>query len=151
MHTHHHHHQYGWGWGWIGGEWDDLRLEREPHWHWHWYWWRPAFRPGNVPYRLRAWQPDLTGHTTEAFRRRFRIWLGRRVITPPAGTPPPVEAAEMPNLVVFNLPGTFAYQPSAGLTAAIIEVVAGGGGGGWANVGTGTAGAGGGGGSGGYS
>lgn len=74
------HSNTGWGWDWIDGRWDtpSRRHERDPFWHWHWFWWRPGMRPGSVPYRLRAWQPDVTAHTVEQFRRHLRPWAANR-------------------------------------------------------------------------
>lgn len=81
--------QNGWAWqcgfncscgwwdrGWL--PWQCDGLETFPNWSWFWFWWNPSFRLGNIPFRQRAWQPDITGHTVEHFRRALRPWAGAR-------------------------------------------------------------------------
>jgi hypothetical protein len=56
--------------------------------HWRWPIWRHQFstrtiwKPGNVPFRLRAWQPDITGRTLHRFSYDSLNWAVRRGVRP---------------------------------------------------------------------
>jgi hypothetical protein len=70
-------------------------LNHEPHWrpwgnglwqwfNWRWPIWRHQFttrtiwRPGHVPFRDKAWQPDVSGWTLRRFQYDLNNWAGHR-------------------------------------------------------------------------
>jgi hypothetical protein len=65
---------------------------RRCDWAWQWFNWtcwpvyqnttQSIWRPGNVPFRARAWQPDVSGWTVERFRHDMGAWAAFRGVTP---------------------------------------------------------------------
>jgi hypothetical protein len=64
---------------------------RQSGWAWQWLRWplyrhqfttQTIWRPGNVPYRARAWQPDVSGWTTARFQYDLLKWSRDRGVSP---------------------------------------------------------------------
>lgn len=66
----------------------------QPELPWQWFNWPPGprfryafttrtiWKPGNVPFRLLAWQPDVSGRTLARFSYDCRNWSVQRGTTP---------------------------------------------------------------------
>lgn len=66
---------------------------RRDYWAWQWFNWRwplyrhqwttqTIWRPGHVPYRNRAWQPDVSGWVVGRFQYDLLKWASDRGVAP---------------------------------------------------------------------
>ena len=99
-----HYGQSYWGWGWDGGDWDF-----QSQWPW---WWITPFdwvgRPGSVPFRYTAFQPDISGWTLNRFQVQTRRWATNR------GVPQNAAAFSLNSGTGFNANVSQADPASAG-------------------------------------